>query len=197
MQIEKIRNKSRQVVYTVKLSEYDANPPAPALLVDDLPNTINPELEAVALFLIFGKWCGGEFTTPQKMGPSTAAALARFSKIDLFCNPIEYYPKALPLGNQAIAVGSELADIDDNTFVALRSCDWNGSIRSTNSLAVASNAFMFQNDAADARPIVGLALLYAESLGADSLVVLPSIGACEESVQALVQEARVGITHST
>ncbi|WP_295645507.1 hypothetical protein [uncultured Corynebacterium sp.] len=193
MRIEKVRTKTHRVAYVVERSEYDAHPPVPSLLVDALPNTINPELEAVALFLIFGRWCGGEFTTPQKMGPNTAAAITRYSDIDLFCGPIEFYPKPLNLGTKIIRLGTSISDLHANSFIALEANEWNGSMRSTDSLAVSSNYSMFQVDENDVLPLVGLALLYAETLGADQLELPGSDKDSLQQIRDLLLEVRIGL----
>ena len=102
MRISKIRNNHRQIAYTAELSEYDAEPPSRMWLLDELPEKINPELEAVALYLIFGNWCGGEFEVPQKMGPNTASAISNHAAMDFFPSPIEYYPKPIFRGTRSV-----------------------------------------------------------------------------------------------
>lgn len=171
MKFNRARTKTRQIAYSVELSEYDANPPVPQLLLDDLPLKLNPELEAISLYLIFGPWCGGEFVTPAKMGPNTAATISSDAIPDFFCGPIEYYPKALPLGVTTVRVTDTLRRIDEcNTISCLDSTQWNGSIRSLGSLAVASNYRSFMRYAGDPRPLIGVALLFAEEMNANTLV---------------------------
>ena len=166
MQITKSRNEHRQTVYTAELSEYDAEPPTRTWILADLPDKINPELEAVALYLLFGRWCGGELTVPQKMGPNTASAISRHAGFDIFPNPIEYYPKPLLRGSQSITVTRNLNKIAPQTLVVLESANWNGSLKSTSSLAIATNSNLFGTGG-----MIAPALLLGEELDMAELVV--------------------------
>lgn len=195
MKFEKCRTKTRQLHYVVSLSEYDAEPPVRALQIDEAPNTVNPEIEAMALYLIFGSWCGGEFHVAQKVGPNTASTMAEDSTVDFFVSPLEYYPKKLPQGTKNIRVSDSFADFGKNTFLSLSSSDWNGSVRSTDALAVATNAMMFMKSKSDYEPILGLALLYAETMSADTLEVPRSWfdTSTFTRLQSLLGAVRVGL----
>lgn len=200
MKISKARTKARQMGYTVELSEYDAEPPARAWLIDEFPDTVNPELEAMALYLIFGRWCGGEFTVPRKMGPNTAGAIARDSVAEMFCSPIEFYPKALPSGTNQINLTEDVAKAGRKTLVNVPSSDWNGSIRSTDAVVVASNSNVFKLDESDIRPLVAIGLLFADTLGADELHLLddqePSPFTDLDRLGELVGHVRIGLSSS-
>ena len=149
MRISRSRNKHRQIAYTVELSEYDAEPPTRTWLVDDLPEQINPELEAVALYLVFGRWCGGEFKVPQKMGPNTAAAISRHAAMDFFPEPLEYYPKPIFRGTRTIHVSTSLENAGSHELISLAGSEWNGSLKSTRAMIVSSNSSVFDQDASE------------------------------------------------
>lgn len=197
MKISKARTKSRQLGYTVELSEYDAEPPTRLWLIDEAPDNINPELEAMALYLIFGRWCGGEFEVPRKMGPNTATAISNDAVAEMFCSPIEFYPKALPQGEGCLNVTTELNNSDRRTFVSLPSSSWNGSVRSTDSIVVASNSDLFGASKDDPTPLAALSLLFVETLNADELRFVDS--SVEVSVrhlsrlQNLLNHVRIGV----
>lgn len=164
MRINKIRNNHHQIAYTAELSEYDAEPPSRMWLLDELPEKINPELEAVALYLIFGNWCGGEFEVPQKMGPNTASAISNHAAMDFFPSPIEYYPKPIFRGTRSVTLSTKIEDIDRASLVSLNSGDWSGSLKSSGSLVIASNSELFSSQGDSIRPHLALALLLAEEL---------------------------------
>lgn len=200
MKISKARTKSRQLGYTVELSEYDAEPPARAWLIDEAPDFINPELEAMALYLIFGHWCGGEFEVPRKMGPNTATAIAHDSITEMFCGPIEFYPKALPLGKGCLNVTTNLGQSGNHTLVGVPSSSWNGSVRSTNSIVVASNSDVFQLADDDARPLVALSLLFVETLNADEIRLIDSDLSDDQGrfneLRAILSQVRIGLSRA-
>lgn len=175
MRIRKSRNKHRQTAYTVELSEYDAEPPSREWLLDELPNNINPELEAVALYLIFGPWCGGEFIVPQKMGPNTAASISRHAGMDFFPGPIEYYPKGLAMGKRKIRLTNKINDARSRTLVSLNLDEWNGSLRSTTSLILASNTATFAYAGGNFAALIAPAVLLAEELSMTCLDVVDLI----------------------
>lgn len=144
MRISRSRNKHRQIAYTVELSEYDAEPPTRTWLLDDLPEKINPELEAVALYLIFGPWCGGEFAVPQKMGPNTAAAISLHAGMDFFPHPIEFYPKPIIRGAHSVTVTRMLCLEKEPSLTILDGAQWSGSLKSTSSIVISSNSKLFE-----------------------------------------------------
>ncbi|MFH0413084.1 hypothetical protein ACG98H_13645 [Corynebacterium sp. L4756] len=83
------------------------------------PFKINPEVEAVALTLLFGRFSGGEMEFAHKVGPNTAKAIQRYLEPTMgFITPIEYYPKPLPLGTETIRVDES----SDFSIVKVRLC---------------------------------------------------------------------------
>lgn len=193
MRISKSRNKFRQVEYKVELSEYDAEPPSKEWLLDDLPDRVNPELEAVALYLLFGPWCGGELIFPQEISPNTASAIARDAVEDIFIDPIGYYPKALPSGAKSVRIVGEFSEIEANTFYSLAAGEWNGSLKSTNSLVLTSNSHVFGLKNNDARVSLAPALLLAEALDAGQFEYAFDSNEQVARLRALLREIRIGL----
>lgn len=192
MRISKVRTRSRQIAYRVELSEYDAQPPTRSWLLDELPEKINPELEAVALYLIFGSWCGGEFVVPQKMGPNTAAAISAHAGIDFFPGPIEYYPKPIFRGARSVTVSDNLADAGVDRLVVLNGSDWNGSLKSTSGLVVSTNADVFENSVGYPTGKVATSVLLAEELDLAEIVLDRQFGPGAYEIANLLKQ--VGIT---
>lgn len=192
MRISRSRNKHRQIAYTVELSEYDAEPPTRTWLLDELPEKINPELEAVALYLVFGRWCGGQFEVPQKMGPNTAAAIERHASMDLFPGPIEYYPKPIFRGSREVRVFDKLSSLSPYSLVVLSSSDWNGSLKSTSSLVVSSNTDVFADQSSAPIAKLAPALLLAEELNLAEIVLDCGGRGLDPALFALLKE--VGLT---
>ena len=193
MRITRKRNKHRQTAYTAELSEYDAEPPTRTWILADLPEKINPELEAVALYLLFGKWCGGEFTVPQKMGPNTASAISRHAGFDMFPNPIEYYPKPLLKGARSITVTRNLDKIAAQTLVVLDSANWSGSLKSTSSLAIATNANLFETGKSSACSMLATALLLAEELDMADAIVDDDYDEDAQGIAELLREVGISL----
>lgn len=194
MRITKSRNKHRQVAYTAELSEYDAEPPSRTWLLDELPNQINPELEAVALYLIFGSWCGGEFHVPQKMGPNTAAAISRHAGMDFFPYPIEFYPKPILRGGRTVRVTDSWPNTDEPFLLSLSGANWSGSIKSTSSLVLSSNSDSFKSGRG-LNHLLAPAVLLAEELNlAELLLDLDECQADLESYSDLLRQVGVAVS---
>lgn len=191
MRISKSRNAQRQVAYTVELSEYDAEPPTRIWLLDAVPDKINPELEAVALYLIFGPWCGGEFIVPQKMGPNTASAIRTHSGMDFFSNPIEYYPKPIFRGARSIRLVTTMAGHDRDSLVSLSSSDWSGSLKSPASLIIASNSELFACLGETIRPHLAVALMLAEELNLGAILLDSTAGDIDSGLADLLRQVGV------
>lgn len=194
MKVTRICDALGRTVYRVELSEYDAEPPTREWILDDAPLRINPDLETIALYLIFGPWCGGEFTVPSKMSPNTAAAISRHAGFDFFCSPVEYYPKRLPGGTGSMYLTDDLADLGRNTVVSLFAGDWNGAIRSTHSAIVANNGSLFDVEPGRMNSVLALGVLFADELAASNILLrsdVPDAG----NIQDLLRE--IGLRFET
>ncbi|GAA0037286.1 hypothetical protein [Brevibacterium metallidurans] len=196
-----------QVGFHTELQEYDAVPPVDSLLMDHAPAFVNPEREAMAAYLAFGHWTSGDLQLPHRLGPNTATAIENDMKhVPVRPSPVEYYPKPLELGIREVYVGFTPADIrnDVPSIAILPASEWSGSMRALSSLAVASNAFVFDL-AASPHPVIAIrarlaiALLFAGDLSADTLIVDgEGISDIERKrLSALFISVRIGIRFST
>ena len=193
MRISKSRNKHRQIAYTAELTEYDAEPPARTWLLDGLPEKINPELEAVALYLIFGSWCGGEFVVPQKMGPNTAAAISAHAGMDFFPGPIEYYPKPIFRGSNTVTVTDRLEQAGAKTLVVLSGSTWNGSLKSTSGLVVSTNADVFEKIREFPTAKLATSVLLAEELDLAEIVLDCGSSAMTQGIPPLLRQVGIAL----
>lgn len=188
---------SMQFAITAVLEEYDSSPPVEALLIDREPRKRNNDREALAGYLAFGTFAGSGLQLHRKASPATADAI-RFDSVDraLMAHPIEYYPKALPIGSSSIVMtATPSAGFADRAELALvRSDRWNGAIATHRSLAVASNAFVLAMTTG-VRAYLAVAVLLAEDLDADELVLEGwDVDAAEQSrLRALLGAVRLGV----
>lgn len=191
-------NSSGQYSITFERSEYDAFPPVTELTLDARPEFQNPEREAVASVLLFGKFCGGDFQFSQNVGPATASAIRRFCfPLDVSVAPLEYYPKPLPIGTKSIVLSETLMLGNKAQIVNLPSDKFNGGFRSHDSLVVASNSFMLKKDLNDFLPSLGIAVLFAEDFEVDEIIVKENVGDTEfERCRALLSVIRLGLTRT-
>ena len=195
MKFKRIQEPGNRTGYEAILSEYDSIPPSNKVIIDELPEKIDPNREAIALYLIFGKWVGSDFAVPQWMSPHTGETIARAaSPITVHPTPFEYYPKGLPIGNRdllctdSVEVGNE-----QSTVSVLPAHSWSGAVRGFDSLMVSSNAFVFQEAPEDVAPLVGIAVLFAEDLNADSVCVRANLTESEENrIAELLSSVRLG-----
>ncbi|MFH0411412.1 hypothetical protein ACG98H_04780 [Corynebacterium sp. L4756] len=182
-----------------ELSEYDAVPPVLNVAYEATPLKLNPEVEAAALTLLFGRFSGGEMEFAHKVGPNTAKAIQRYLEPTIgFISPIEYYPKALPLGGMETLVKEEDAfQSDGSAFISLRSDQFNGAVKSQRAMAVANNSFVLKQDADDIRPALASAMLFAEDLEVETFVVSQNAIINFEEVRRLLSAVRINLVTET
>lgn len=174
-----------------ELSEYDAIPPTDNIAFDAMPLKLNPEVEAAAITLLFGRFSGGEMQFAHKVGPNTAKAVQRYLEPTIgFISPIEYYPKPLPLGTAETMVSECFSfDTAGSRFVSLRSDKFNGSIKSHVSIAVANNSFVLKRTDQDIVPSLACAMLFAEDLEIETLRIdsgaIPNFNEVEKLLSAV------------
>ncbi len=194
---------SGQVGFHAELQEYDAVPPADALLMDHSPSSINPEREAMAAYLAFGHWTSGDLQLPHRLGPNTAAAIEQdMQHVPVRPSPIEYYPKPLELGLRNVHVGFDSTYVrnDIPSIAVLPASAWTGALRGLASVSVCSNAFIFDDAASTTtspsiRSRLAVAVLLAGDLSADELIV-DGRGVPEserKKLAALMLSVRLGI----
>lgn len=182
-------------------TEYDAFPPAELFTADHAPRSMNPDRRAVALALIFAPWVGDEMSVPGRIGPNTAHEIREYTNSTTnHIGPIEYYPKGLPIGVSQGALFNELGedvDFKSRALYDLPSHEFNGALRSLNSLAVGTNSFMFKRHENDLVPSIGAAVLFAEDLGLDEIVINQQIDdSTLKAVQHLLSAVRLGLSVS-
>ena len=179
----------------IELSEYDAIPPIDNIAFDARPLSLNPEVEAAALTLLFGRFSGGEMSFAHKVGPNTAKAIQRFLEPTIsFVDPIEYYPKPLPLGEASTVVSESFADIaGESAFISLRTDQYNGAIKNHTSIAVASNSFTLKQTPVDLQPALASAMLFADDLEVGSFLVPQGSIKNFEEVKKLLSAVRINL----
>ena len=195
MKFKRIQEPGHRTGYEAVLSEYDSLPPSSKIIVDELPEKIDPNREAIALYLVFGKWVGSDFEVPQWMSPHTGETIARAaSPITVNPTPFEYYPKGLPTGNRELFCTDSVEFANEQTAVSVLPAHyWSGALRGFDSLMISSNAFTFQESAEDVAPLVGIAVLFAEDLNADSICIRAGLTESEESrIAELLSSVRLG-----
>lgn len=195
MKFIRITNSSGQFTISIERSEYDGVPKVSELTLDHAPLYKNPEREAVACALLFGSYCGGEFEFVQRVGPNTSAEIRRFfSPIEVSIAPMEYYPKALPIGRNSVVLGNSVDEYSTFSVVDLPSDKFNGAVRGHHSMAVASNSFMLKRSPNDIRPSLAVAVLFAEDFDIDSIAVGDDVNTEEfEKCRSLLSAVRLGL----
>lgn len=191
-----------QVGFHAELQEYDAVPPVGSLLIDHAPSSMNLEREAMAGYLAFGHWTSGDLQLPHRLGPNTAAAIERdMQHVSVRPSPIEYYPKPLETGHRRVRVAFTPANISGElpTLTVLPASEWTGSMRSLQSVVVASNAFALDSAASNGieaiRARLAVAVLFAGDLSADILnIYAPRLDPGEERrIRELLLAVRLGV----
>ncbi|OMH24539.1 hypothetical protein BKD30_08145 [Tersicoccus phoenicis] len=196
------------VGFTANPEDYDAEPPIRSLWFDAGPVAMNADREAVALALTFGRYASGRFQVVHKFSPVVAHAIeASMQPVWTTPSPIEYYPKALPIGSRTLDVHwtdepAPSLNLGNEAQLAIQRSDRSaGSMRGLNRMTLSSNAWLH----ADTRgselvqifPLIAVAVLFAEDLNAD---VLRIRGQFDESsdewinLVRLLATARLGIT---
>lgn len=188
---------SHQFEIRATCEEYDSTPPVSSLLIDRTPRIRQNDRDAIAAYLAFGPWASAGLTLPGRIGPATAAAIrADSGSISLDAGPIEYYPKALPIGETAVTLTRTVTSaIGDRQELAIVPSDqWNGALATKDSLAVGANSFVFGADDS-LRSHLAVALLFAADLRTDALIIEGwTVGAEERSrLQALLGAVRLGV----
>lgn len=195
MKFTRVTNSSGQFTISVERSEYDAIPQISEITADHAPIYKNPEREAVACVLLFGSYCGGELEFVQRVGPNTSAEIRRFcSPIELSTSPMEYYPKALPIGRHTADLGSNPSQYSSVSILDLPSDKFNGATRGHHSLIVATNSFMLKRYQNDIRPSLGVAVLFAEDFDIDCISVGSEVDDAQfEKCRVLLSSVRLGL----
>lgn len=159
--------------------EYDAFPPVEALVVDALPSQRHPDREAMAGYLVFGRWASGDLLVPEPLSPVVAEAIeVDASPIRLRPRDVDYTPRAVPQGRRRITVRFELpaAPPADATLAVVPSTRTEGVSSWGSALVIPSNAFVLDAVAGpdtmetqSVRARAAVAVLFAADVEADVL----------------------------
>ena len=181
--------------------QYDAVPPIESLLVDRDLSLITDDVLSLSGFLAFLPYCSGSTTLPRKVSPELAQAMeASMSPAWSQISPVEFEPRAAPVGDGFLFVDSEFTapaplpniwGMPRNMSVSvLDAAEWAGSILSMDSLAVASNAAILSKCAPSSlafTPYLAVALLYMESYRCGTLVVPDDVLSDDDAWQRVKQ----------
>ena len=160
--------------------EYDAVAPAPALLLDALPSQRHPDREALAGYLAFGRWAGGDLLVPEPLSPVVAEAIeVDASPIRLRPRDVVYAPRAVPQGSHQIGVRFDLpiapptdasVAVAPSTVAVVPSTVAAGVTSRRSTHVVPSNAFVLDSsNPGSIRARLAVAVLFAADLDADVL----------------------------
>ena len=169
MIIEWCRHEGDRHALTATPEEYDAHPPLPALIVDGAPRRLDPDRLALAAYLAFGRWTGGDLALPEQgVSPAVAEAIEDDARpVRVRPSPVQYEPRALVRGEAEVAVSTSLPveSAAGPRIAVVPSTVAEGRLRTGDATVVASNAFLF--DAAvepvqSFRAHLAVAVLFAE-----------------------------------
>jgi hypothetical protein len=197
-----------QTGFFVEAGDYDGTPVISSLWMDSSPKVRHWDRLAIAAYLVFGSTFGGPVTMPHKFSPAVANAMKTLSlPVQLDLQPIEYYPKALPIGERRLMVVRDAPVPDhlqkpsnqaDSYLEILQSDKASGAIRRINGLTLASNAWLHQSSTGISSwyPHIALACLFAEDLDAGTIVIPDNIDTSLQewkNLSYLLSTARLGL----
>lgn len=197
-----------QAGFFVEPGDYDGTPIISNLWMDSVPKVRHWDREAIAAFLIFGSTFGGPVTMPHKFSPAVANAMKTLSTpIQLDLQPIEYYPKSLPIGERRLVLIRDTpvperllspSSQAESYLEVLPSDKASGAIRRINGLTVASNAWLHQSASGLASwyPFIAMGCLFAEDLDAGTIVIPESVDTSSQewkNLSYLLSTARLGL----
>lgn len=197
-----------QAGFFVEPGDYDGTPDIPNLWMDTAPRVRHWDRQAIAAYLIFGRKFGGPVTMPHKFSPAVSNAMKAISApVQLDLQPIEYYPKALPIGERSLLlvrespVPQELIQPNNQEMCYLEvlpSDKASGAVRRINGLTIASNAWLHTSATGLASwyPYIALACLFAEDLDAGTIVIPEEFDRSSQewkNLSCLLGTARLGL----
>lgn len=197
------------VGFSATAEDYDGVPRFSSYWLDATPKSRHGDRVALAAFLIYGGYMGGFTQLPQKFSPALESAFRRASGIETAFGPVEYHATGLPHGTRTLHVswtGIETAEHitsapSKTAFLHVdRSDKSSGSLRSIDSLRVASNAWVHcRTDLGTLQeifPYLAAAVLYADDLEADTIQIRGNYDTASEDWVTLVHllgACRLGI----
>lgn len=184
--------------------EYDGVPLIDSLLFDGTPLIMSNDRMSAAAALAFGEFISGELELPKDITPEMAGAIQDFVlPRKVFPGPISFSARGLPDGDTRLLLnpGLEHAKLQPNNewgaprevLLDLRSsATWAGQIASVDTISLASNSVLFgasyaDNDVRRIHASIAVALIFAESLKAQTIVLHKKYAAYEDHVDSLIQ----------
>lgn len=179
------RNALGQYSIVAEAGEYDAIPPIDRLIIDRDMMVVNNDSLSLAATLAFGQYCSGTITMPRKVSAEFASAVqSALAPTWVQVSPVDLEPFAAPLGSGFLFVSDGLTLFDtvpnrwgtprNSRLTVLDSTRWAGSILSTDSIAVSSNAHtlsQFAGAGLGFLPFMAVGVLFMESLRCGTMVV--------------------------
>lgn len=181
-------NEIRRTVISAQPGEYDGQPIINELIVDALPSKINRFRTAVSCCLPFLPYTNGEIETPTSLFPLTANMIRDLAPLDAHPTNIEWKPSDIPAGSGTLIIRAETnqlnlsssATIEDPKVAEislLRSDVYAGSVSTTNSCEMASNAWLLRELESSDRyllSVIAIGVLFAEDYDARVLQIKSS-----------------------
>lgn len=184
-------------------SDYDGSPAPDCLRLDYSPRFASPGRLAVAAVLAFRPYIAGGLDLPRPVSPELARSFTDFlAPVAVFPQPVEYHPKAIPLGSGTFVVEVGGSPHHENrsgpsaTRLSLLPGGRSFGHRLEGDLvSVPTNAALLAPPSADpldcVLPLLACAVLLAEDFGIGT-VELPSAAAVGERRAALAQVLQAG-----
>lgn len=184
--------------------EYDGVPLIDSLLFDGTPRIISNDRMCAAAALAFGEFISGELELPRDITPEMAGAIQDFLfPRKVFPGPISFSARGLPdgetqlllnpgLGHAKLQANNEWGAAREVSLDIRSSATWAGQIASVDTISLASNSIFFGASYADddVRRIhasIAVALIFAESLKARTIVLPKKYAANGDHVDILIQ----------
>lgn len=168
VRIETCTTEDHQFTMKAVLGPFDGIPPVQELVLGGRPLRCHPDRLGLAAYLAFGPYVSGEFMLPSAVGPEVASAVEDDCRpIRVRPGPVEYEPRIMVRGQRSVLVRhSRTSSPDSNQIQIVPGVSANGCFRWDDSIAVSSNAFIFN---LGPRAVLAVAVLFAEDLNASEL----------------------------
>ena len=180
--------------------DYDGQPRPGVLTVDHAPRFASPIRLAAAATLAFRPFLAGSITFPEKISPELATRVsALLEPATTFPGPLEFHPKAMPLGNATLHVESNAVAMPGpegrtSRLVLTSSGQAFGHHVTAEVTTVPTNACLLEPSSGDeldrSLPYLAAAVLVAEDFGVGTLTLpghlrdLPRAGATTDLLSA-------------
>jgi len=184
--------------------EYDAVPMIDSLLFDGTPAFVSNDRLSTAAVLAFREHVSGQLELPRDVTPEVASEIQNFLlPRAVFPTPISFPARAMPDGEGRLVLnlGAEVSPVEAHNewgrprevlFDLRPSSEWAGLIASVDRVSIATNAKLFgmeyaENDIRSIYSSIAVALIFAESFKARTIVVPRKYDSNIDAVDALSQ----------